>query len=459
FAEGSEAHAYSSLTVDRRRYSGPENIEPSSPTPPATYLARSINEPYLFLMNQNMPGKLHVAGRGKLLAVACGQHATLLSFGLQSSIIGMPEPTYRELLSLEQDSTNTDSEKAKILRSFRIPDRFTIAGSADLGDRKINIFAVFVSIASAWVWVVSDFNRIVQMHVISRDKPFEANDLKPGSDEWPRLWYHFKGSFDWIMERPFSRGCAPDMAANIELPSAIQRTPPPPEPLAPNTSIIVDMCGNTGGAFSGLGRHTANDLLYLLAIFPGMPYHVICSSNTLFATLKSGIAEYMDQLTKSSFLDDVSGSNDRYISGYIDVFRRTKGRSLNSVKDLYNFYMKEGLFDPDHTIGQPYPQEKWTLSKTQFKWMPAPIKAYTIICAKRPVGWKDGPQASDSKMLRCFGDFCYVTTIGLAQFRELVLNQVNIKAKEGASVVVKRGRPSKISVGFPLSCSCRAESC
>ncbi|KII83447.1 hypothetical protein PLICRDRAFT_119413 [Plicaturopsis crispa FD-325 SS-3] len=447
FAEGSDDHAYSSLTVDRERYSGGEDIEPSTPTPPATYLARSIGQPWLYLLNKNTPGPLHVASRGKQLVIACGQHAMILSFGLQSSVIGMSLDTYREILSQEQDGTNADPEKAKVLRSFRIPDKFIVPGSAEV-DRKINIFAAAVSTASAWVWAVSDFNRIVRMRVVSRDKPFEADDLKPGSQEWSRLWDYFKGGPDWIVERPMAEDAL-----------QIWRPPKPREPLPPDTPIIVDMCGNAGGAFTGLGRHTANDLLFRLAIFPSTPSHIICKDNTLFAALKSGIAAYMDRFTSRSFLDDVSAvsnspnpfafnerSNDRYIQQYIDVFRRTKALVPS---ELYNSYMRQGLFDPDHIIGQPYPEGKWDQPlKGQFKWMPvffvqAPINAYTIIRAKRPSTWKDAPQVF---VTRDIGEFCYVTTIGLAQFREHLLNQVNIKAPEVASAVVKRGRPAKVGL-------------
>lgn len=64
-------------------------------------------------------------------------------------------------------------------------------------------------------------------------------------------------------------------------------------------------------------------------------------------------------------------------------------------KDLYDQYQSLGLLDPNHTIGELYPSEKIQPLKKSYKELPvffcsAPLKAYTIICAKCPDGYLIG---------------------------------------------------------------------
>lgn len=97
------------------------------------------------------------------------------------------------------------------------------------------------------------------------------------------------------------------------------------------------MARNVHGAFSGLGRHCINDLLYRAGIFPGTPVHVICLDSSLFYRLKALIYEYIAQYSSERFLKQVVSvrnstnpfdfnekSNQDYLSSYIDVFRRCK---------------------------------------------------------------------------------------------------------------------------------------
>jgi len=135
-----------------------------------------------------------------------------------------------------------------------------------------------------------------------------------------------------------------------------------PCPRPPGISIISDMCRNKFGCFCGLGRHTANDILYLLGIFPGTPSYIICRDQDIFKALRLKLKEYMLQFTTDPFLKRTAcacnhdnpfsfneSNNSNYISTYIHVFRRT---SVLVPHDLYNQYMKQGLLDKNHTIGE-----------------------------------------------------------------------------------------------------------
>lgn len=99
------------------------------------------------------------------------------------------------------------------------------------------------------------------------------------------------------------------------------------------------MCDNEDLAFSGLGRHCANDVLHRLAIFPGTPSYVICEDDEKYNQLKQGIYNYLERFQRRAFIRDIvttpntlnpfefnGNSNDKYISSYIDVFRRTSVR-------------------------------------------------------------------------------------------------------------------------------------
>lgn len=104
------------------------------------------------------------------------------------------------------------------------------------------------------------------------------------------------------------------------------------------------MCDNEGLAFSGLGRHCANDLLHRLEIYPGTPSFVICEDNDTYNRLKQGIYDFLKRFKSPTFLASVATtpntmnpfefnaiSNEKYISSYIDVFRRTRvGRNVKT---------------------------------------------------------------------------------------------------------------------------------
>jgi hypothetical protein len=136
----------------------------------------------------------------------------------------------------------------------------------------------------------------------------------------------------------------------------------PHEPIRP---IIKELCTNSLGAFSGFGRHLANDFLYLQTIFPGTPSRFICEEDDVFTKFADSVELYLGSFTKENFLNSVTTvansdnpftfnerSNRIYMQQHILVFRRTRAFV---PRKLYISYCRKGLIDPDHTIGT------WTL--------------------------------------------------------------------------------------------------
>lgn len=103
----------------------------------------------------------------------------IISFGLEAHITGMSREHYNQIISKSIPGTNPNPQKAALIRSFVIPEELIVPDSSPKRPRRINVFAAFLS--DSWAWVLSDFVRLVRMHVISRDKPWEASDFDPSS--------------------------------------------------------------------------------------------------------------------------------------------------------------------------------------------------------------------------------------------------------------------------------------
>ena len=138
--------------------------------------------------------------------------------------------------------------------------------------------------------------------------------------------------------------------------------PSPPTP--PKCPIIKEMLNNSGGAFSGFGRHLVNDFLFNMAIHPGTPAISICKDNETFAEFLEGIPKYLERFTAPQFNKAMGSncvlgrvnpfefnedSNRHYMHHYIDVFRHC---SVQVPKELYIKYLKKGLLDSRHIIGE-----------------------------------------------------------------------------------------------------------
>jgi hypothetical protein len=68
--------------------------------------------------------------------------------------------------------------------------------------------------------------------------------------------------------------------------------------MTPMRPIIKEMINNSGGAFSGFGRHLVNDFLFNAEIHPGTLAIYIFGDNETFAELSKSIPEYLEHFTQ-----------------------------------------------------------------------------------------------------------------------------------------------------------------
>jgi hypothetical protein len=124
---------------------------------------------------------------------------------------------------------------------------------------------------------------------------------------------------------------------------------------------VVEALRNDPMAFSGVGRHLANNICFENAFYPSMPVSLICHDDKVFASFKANLRTYMHQWIEPEYFETCGGnpvtnnpfeynekSGRKYAQERLRVFRK----AVVSVPDaLFNWYVCKGLLDPDHTIG------------------------------------------------------------------------------------------------------------
>jgi hypothetical protein len=145
---------------------------------PEHWLERAITGGYLYLMEKSPPGPLICVSRGKLVLMAAGHHACLISLGLEANIIGMKPEVFYEIVSEDYPGANPDSTKSICMRNFHIPKVFIVPHSSSTYPRTIKLHAAFIS--PKWVWAINDLSGLVRMHVTSRQKLWQWSDFEIG---------------------------------------------------------------------------------------------------------------------------------------------------------------------------------------------------------------------------------------------------------------------------------------
>ncbi|KAK6981428.1 hypothetical protein R3P38DRAFT_3293768 [Favolaschia claudopus] len=201
WAEGTAAKAYSTFTVDQGDYT--PDIEPT-PAVVNEYDAGKMKQgaPGRYLLEtERKSGPIHVAVRGKCLAISAGharspffypfvahhgaQHILVCHFGLEGEILTVPRYIYDQVIARSVPGNNPNAAKAERLRSFLIPRKYVDPGAReDNSLYKINILAAVVMEEDAFI--VCDFARITQIHVISNSRFWTEEDMSPGSEVSPR---------------------------------------------------------------------------------------------------------------------------------------------------------------------------------------------------------------------------------------------------------------------------------
>ncbi|KAI0309416.1 hypothetical protein OF83DRAFT_1042474, partial [Amylostereum chailletii] len=265
FATGTDTKPYTSCTVNRGDYS--DDLEPIPPDFISNQhdASRALGEPYEYLIKPLKPGNVLCQARGKQMCIAAGHHAVTISFGLEAHILKMSQNDFELICSLDTPGPNKDPEKSEILRRFKVPDIFMDPGTKENTDRTITIF--FAVICEDCVWVLTDFNRLMRIHVMSSSKMWTLRDFEVGCQGWEVLWARFESGPDWITER--------DACVKLleEWRTSVLSNPLSKEARKP----IVDVLTHNRYAFNGFGRHLANDFCYLIAVWPMMPAYDLCA--------------------------------------------------------------------------------------------------------------------------------------------------------------------------------------
>ncbi|KAL0567461.1 hypothetical protein V5O48_014533 [Marasmius crinis-equi] len=455
FSVGTEKRKYKTMTVHNINYIASSEPALEGSPPIDEHDLQRIKEPNYrcceYLMGRNASGKVHHRVRGKYMAVACGHHCITISFGLESHPMLLPPAVYDEIVANSYTGQNSEPAKAELLRDFHIPDRFIVPHSQavlkKMDHRPIRIFAAVVT--PLFVWAVVDFSRLVRFHVTSIGRHWVASDLEPGSELWGVIWKPYNVGPDWRSEQSVVRP-ALDEWRNRILRSRSRQT-------------ITDAMANDSYAFSPFGRHLIADALHEQGIFPGMPAKLVCADDSQYTRFVDGLMNYINDLATTSFTSLLScrmnttnpfdfnwKADTDYGNRCVKVFRR----AYVGVKvPLFNYLLKNGLLDPQHTMGTSSyilkpEHESLIVSERDRQLVMLPVwqqaDLFTVIRANIPEGWYGGDAAS-ARPVEDYRLQGYMTTIGPVNFRELKSNMVNLNDVEVLSG--KPGRKPKIRTG------------
>ncbi|KAJ7453319.1 hypothetical protein B0H11DRAFT_2288366 [Mycena galericulata] len=384
-------------------------------------------------------GPVHVAVRGKCLVFTAGYHALVCHLGLEGNITPMDLDDFNLLVSQCVPGPNDDPEKAEQMRCFVLPAKFREPTARAQEESTVTVLAAIVTAHKAFV--ISDFNRITRLHVVSSSRKFTEQDIRPKSVMWSeRLWKMFPGSPDWVYELD-------DALANLD--NWRQKV------LAKQKKqCIVDALADNKGPGGGIGKHLACDFLHEVAIHSDTPCFVICHDDELYYRVRTHLPVFMSTWVSPKFLKACAGranslnpfafnttSNRNFLESYVSTYRRTRVRVPQA---LYNLHQSLGHFDKDHVLGTPYlkPFEPLTVA-----WKDVSVrcfdahdsKRYHIILAQVPKGWKVHPEIPNFTDITNAG---FSTTLGVASFKEPMGNKLDLDV---AKSLVRRGRPFKVN--------------
>ena len=116
--------------------------------------------------------------------------------------------------------------------------------------------------------------------------------------------------------------------------------------------------------FAGFGRHLANDFCHILGLFPSTPtcFICICEDDDLYTCFCSAIPQYISIWQSEDYLHRCCGppnsSNPLAFNVVLDTYYKRQYLLVFGKKKvvmdagLYNAYLSQGFFDPEHKIGK-----------------------------------------------------------------------------------------------------------
>ncbi|KAK7021676.1 hypothetical protein R3P38DRAFT_3541417 [Favolaschia claudopus] len=297
FAEGTAAKSHETFSADTGDYT--PSLEPVS--------SMAIDAHDLKRTPKNSPWKyLHAS---LVQFTLRREHALVCHFSLEGNIRGMARSDYEEMVAVSAEAKpapenvdkkeqkiqdvcrllsrrvnngqkpdyNPNKAKAQRLRSDVMPDRFVEPGARKKNKLRVNILAAIVMEKHAFI--VTDFSRMTQLHVVSSAVLLQWNDLRRGTGLWDRLWRRFRGGPDWVIELDEALRVLDNWRASV-----LEEE---------YDTAILDALLDVEGPGGGLGQHLANDLLNGLAMHPDTPSFEVCASHEAFHELRDYLPKFM----------------------------------------------------------------------------------------------------------------------------------------------------------------------
>ncbi|KAL7282532.1 hypothetical protein ACG7TL_004003 [Trametes sanguinea] len=204
FAVGTKKKNYVTCTVDdSARCDYQDNLEPMPEgfIPNKYDLQKSKGKAFERYLKPLKAGELFVKARGKEIVFAAGHHLVRAHFGLEGTMVIIKTNDYNMMIANDCPGNNSNPGKALRMRSFIVPPHLTVPGArgsaSDDRQQTMAIFAAVVGVEHTILLV--DHNRLLRLHILSRAKPWTAEDLKPEAEIWPDLWSKNHGP-DWTYE-------------------------------------------------------------------------------------------------------------------------------------------------------------------------------------------------------------------------------------------------------------------
>ncbi|OSD00095.1 hypothetical protein PYCCODRAFT_1394003 [Trametes coccinea BRFM310] len=470
FAVGTKQKDYVTCTVDERSvFDYKEQLEPvpEGYQPNLHDIGKARGKEFARYLKPLADGELAVKARGKEIIFAAGYHAMRIHFGLEGTMSIIPTEAFHKMINNDCPGSNKDKKKASLMRSFIVPDELIVQGARtpDTARRTMAIFAALVGEEHTLIMV--DHNRLLRIHIMSLSKPWTQEQLEPDSKLWPHIWSDNHGP-DWIHELKAAEACLDAWRADVLAAAQTFKSP-----------ALLDAICSTQEVFNGYGQHTAHELLHELGLWPGMPVAELCCDEDTYSAFKQELHLYAEQYTSSTYRERCLSlpnqdsplvynykSDDNYHKHYLRVFRKA---SVRVPRALFNRLAKAGLFNPAHTIGEPYQYSEEELIAVEYRDIPVyqytafssskdPI--YSVIVARRPPSWKysgDNVRQIIAPDARNAG---FSTTIGPASFHLYKNNQYNwnLQGEPGRKPKVHTGKAGRPPRAKPLVATLRGRA-
>ncbi|KAJ7711575.1 hypothetical protein B0H16DRAFT_1480236 [Mycena metata] len=322
FALGTAAKSYTTLSVDVGNYQ--DSQEP--------YLSDAISG-YLALKKLE-PETVHVAVRGKCLALCAGYHVLICHLGLEGNPAGnITSMTRSDCKILTAPwycipGVNEDEEKAEKMCSFLLADKFHELTARQLQKPTVNVLAAIIT--EERPFVVTDFNHLTRLHVVSSSRKFTSEDLLSCSLFVLLLARRGKSVFGKLSWGGPTGRLSERRLLRISTTGGKKK------------KCIIDVLLDAHGPGGGIGKHRASDFMFEVVLHPDTSAIDVCTHNVLYDQLRTRLPIFMARWTSPEFLK-ACGSRTNSLT--LGTCCQLLGLEIDSLKKVRKF-----------VIYSPFPQ-------------------------------------------------------------------------------------------------------